>query len=298
MLNINKEKHTFTFSKDNKPVHTIKSGDTIVFETHDCMCSQITKDSNNLDSLDFDKVNPATGPVFIEGASPNKVLKVRVNSIELNGNAVALTGNNVGVLGKKLDTMTANIVKIEKDKAIFKNLELPLNKMIGVIGVAPNNESINCGTPGSHGGNMDCKIIGEGSTVYLPIFCEGALLSMGDVHALMGDGEIGVSGAEVGAKIEVTVEVIDKCIKNPIVETNNAYYTIGSALTLDEAYDIAIEDLFELLQPLCNLTKNELVMLMSMTCDLEICQVVDPLKTVRFKVNKELLNKLGIDKLI
>lgn len=298
MINIDKSNHTFTFSKHNKSVNTINSGDTITFETYDCMCSQITKDSNNLDSLDFNKVNPATGPVFIKGAKPNKTLKIKINSIELKGDAVALTGNDVGVLGKNLDTMTANIIKIQQDKAIFKDIELPLNKMIGVIGVAPKDESINCGTPGSHGGNMDCKIIGEGSTVYLPIFCEGALLSMGDVHALMGDGEIGVSGAEIGAKIGVTVDVIDNCIKNPIVETNSSYYTIGSALTLDEAYDIAVEDLFKLLQPLCNLTKNELVMLMSMTCDLEICQVVDPLKTIRFKVKKELLTKMGIDKLI
>lgn len=296
---INKENYTFTFSDKNKVVHTIKSGDTVVFETYDCMCNQITHNSKDFESLDFDRVNPATGPVFIEGAEPNKVLKIKINSINLQGSGVVFTGNNLGVLGKKLETMESKIINIKDNKAIFNDIELPLNKMIGVIGVAPENNSINCGTPGSHGGNMDCKIIGEGSIVYLPIFCKGALLSMGDVHALMGDGEIGVSGAEIGAQIEVKVEVIDNAhIKNPIIETDNAYYTIGSAVTLDKAYEIAAEDLFELLYPLSNLSKNELIMLMSMTCDLEICQVVDPLKTIRFKINKELLPKIGIDKLI
>lgn len=111
----------------------------------------------------------------------------------------------------------------------------------------------------------------------------------------MGDGEIGVSGAEIGA----LVEVIDNLtIKNPILETEDAYYTVASAETLDEAYEIAIEDMFDILLPKCNLSKNDLVMLMSLTSDIEVCQVVDPLKTIRFKVKKDILSQLNIDKLI
>lgn len=297
---INKENHTFTFSSLNNPVLKVKSGSNVVFETHDCMCSQITCSDDNMNSIDFDRVNPATGPLYIENSMPNQTLKVSINSIELKGNALAMTGPEVGVLGNKLDTMTHNILKIENEKALFNNLELPLNKMIGVIGVAPSdNKSINCGTPGSHGGNMDCKIIAEGSSVYLPISVEGSLLSLGDIHAVMGDGEIGVSGAEIGALVDVKVEVIDSLkIKNPILETEDAYYTVASAETLDEAYEIAIEDMFDILLPKCNLSKNDLVMLMSLTSDIEVCQVVDPLKTIRFKVKKDILSQLNIDKLI
>jgi amidase len=296
---IKKENHTFTFSRSNKPALRVNSGSNVVFETYDCMCNQITCNTNNLDKIDFDKVNPATGPLYIENAKPNQTLKVNIKSINLQGNAVAMSGPGVGVLGNNLDNMTYNIINVENDKAIFNDIELPLNKMIGVIGVAPSNHSVNCGTPDSHGGNMDCKIIGEGSNVYLPIFVEGALLSLGDIHAVMGDGEIGVSGAEIGALVEVNVEVIDDLtLKNPIIETDEAYYTISSAKTLDEAYKIAVEDMFDILLPKCNLSKNDLVMLMSLTCDMEICQVVDPLKTIRFKVKKDILNKLNIKKLI
>lgn len=296
---INKENHTFTFSNSNKSVQTVKSGDTIVFETYDCNCNQITCDSDDLELLDFDRVNPATGPVYIENAKPNQVLKVNINSIDLQGNAVAMTGPGFGVLGDRIEKMTSNVLKIENDKAIFKNMELPLNKMIGVIGVAPSGDDIKCGTPGSHGGNMDCKIIAEGASIYLPIFTEGALLSMGDVHAVMGDGEIGISGAEIGAKIEVSVELIDDLtLENPIIETDDAYYTIASALTLDEAYQVAVENMFDILLPKCDLYKNDLVMFLSLTADIEVCQVVDPLKTIRFKIGKDALNKLNIDKLI
>ncbi|CEO31830.1 acetamidase/formamidase family protein [Paraclostridium sordellii] len=296
---IRKENYTFTFSNSNKPVSFIKPGNNIVFETHDCMCSQISCETDNLDGIDFDKVNPATGPLYIEGAMPNQTLKVTVQSIDLDNYGVAMTGPGVGVLGEKLDKMTHNILNITENSAIFKNIELPLNKMIGVIGVAPNSESINCGTPGSHGGNMDCKVIGEGSIVYLPIYTPGALLSVGDVHAVMGDGEIGVSGAEVGAKVDLNVELISNFkINNPIVETDDAYYTIASAQTLDDAYKIAVEDMFEILLSKCSLSKNDLIMLMSLTCDIEVCQVVDPLKTIRYKIKKKILKKLNVDKLI
>lgn len=296
---IRKENYTFTFSNSNKPVSFIKPGNNIVFETHDCMCSQISCENDNLDGIDFDKVNPATGPLYIEGAMPNQTLKVTVQSIDLDNYGVAMTGPGVGVLGEKLDKMTHNILNIKENSAIFKNIELPLNKMIGVIGVAPNSEPINCGTPGSHGGNMDCKVIGEGSIVYLPIYTPGALLSVGDVHAVMGDGEIGVSGAEVGAKVALNVELISNFkINNPIVETDDAYYTIASAQTLDDAYKIAVEDMFEILLSKCSLSKNDLIMLMSLTCDIEVCQVVDPLKTIRYKIKKEILKKLNVDKLI
>lgn len=296
---IRKENYTFTFSNSNKPVSFIKPGNNIVFETHDCMCSQISCETDNLDGIDFGKVNPATGPLYIEGAMPNQTLKVTVQSIDLDNYGVAMTGPGLGVLGEKLDKMTHNILNIKENSAIFKNIELPLNKMIGVIGVAPNSEPINCGTPGNHGGNMDCKVIGEGSIVYLPIYTPGALLSVGDVHAVMGDGEIGVSGAEVGAKVDLKVDLISNFkINNPIVETYDAYYTIASAQTLDDAYKISVEDMFEILLSKCSLNKNDLIMLMSLTCDIEVCQVVDPLKTIRYKIKKEILKKLNIDKLI
>ena len=142
-------------------------------------------------------------------------------------------------------------------------------------------------------------VIGEGSIVYLPIYTPGALLSVGDVHAVMGDGEIGVSGAEVGAKVDLKVDLISNFkINNPIVETYDAYYTIASAQTLDDAYKIAVEDMFEILLSKCIFNKNDLIMLMSLTCDIEVCQVVDPLKTIRYKIKKEILKKLNIDKLI
>ena len=100
------------------------------------------------------------------------------------------TGPGLGVMGHRLDEFAVKMIPIESDHAIFNdNVHIPLNKMMGVIGVAPENEPISCGTPGSHGGNMDTTLIAEGATLYLPVFHQGAL-GLGDMHAAMGDGEI------------------------------------------------------------------------------------------------------------
>ncbi len=82
-------------------------------------------------------------------------------------------------------------------------MDIPLNPIIGVIGVGPEDEAVSAGTPGAHCGNMDnmdTKLITEGSTLNLPVFAEGALLGLGDFHAAMGDGEIGVSGIEISGR--------------------------------------------------------------------------------------------------
>jgi amidase len=88
---------------------------------------------------------------------------------------------------------------------MFNELKIELNPMIGVIGVAPL-ENISNGEPGPHGGNMDNKLISEGTVLYLPVFVEGALFGLGDLHAAMGDGEVNVTGIEIGGKVTVSFD--------------------------------------------------------------------------------------------
>src|SRR5690606_27635164 len=150
--------------------------------------------------------------------------------------------------------------------------------------------------PGSHGGNMDTKLIGEGAVLYLPVFVEGALFGLGDLHAAMGDGEIGVSGVEVAGKVLVKLEVIKGItLNNPVVQTPEVTATIASALTLDEAADIAVADMANLLQKHTPLSMAEIATLMSAAGDLQISQVVDPLKTVRFSMPNQILASYGVE---
>lgn len=288
---LSRENYIFSFSKANQPVLSVHSGDEVEIETMDCFADQIKTDDDKLEALDWNRVNPATGPVFVHEAEPGDVLKVTIRKIEIADQGVVATGKDFGVLGHLLDGLYAKVLQIKDGRVIFTpELSFPLNPMIGVIGVAPPAGRINCGTPGSHGGNLDTKLIGENAILYLPVFVDGALFGLGDLHAAMGDGEIGVSGVEVAGMVRVKLEVIKgKKISNPIVKTSALTATIASAPTLDEAVKTAVEDMAGLLKENTSLSMEEIATLMSAVGNLQVCQVVDPEKTVRFSMP----NKIG-----
>ncbi|MCL1896696.1 MAG: acetamidase/formamidase family protein [Clostridiales bacterium] len=286
MQKLTSESHIFSFSRDEPPALRVKSGETVQIETMDCFSNQIVTESDKLDRIDWDHVNPATGPVFVEGAEPGDTLKVDIETIELAGQGVMATGKGFGVLGHKMEGLYEKIVPITGDEAVFsEKIRIPLNKMIGVIGVAPSGEPVPCGTPGSHGGNMDNKRIAEKTSVYLPVAAEGALFSLGDVHAVMGDGEIGVTGVEAPALVTVKFEVLkDMGIKNPFIETDDIVATIASHEEISKAITTAVEDMERLLTEGAPMETHEMAMLLSAVGNVEVCQVVDPLNTVRFSV--------------
>ncbi len=295
MQKLSKLSFIFDFSEKNSPVLRLKTGEEISIETMDCFSDQIRTDEDRLENMDWKKINPATGPVYVEGSHSGDALKVTIKKIILKDRAVLATGRDLGVLGDRIDGLRSKTVKITNGKVIFdEKLSIPVKPMIGVIGVAPKGQAINCGTPGSHGGNMDNTMIGEGAVLYLPVFVEGALFALGDLHAVMGNGEIGVSGAEVAGDVLVKIEIVKKAgLKNPIVETSNAIATVASAKTLDEAVEMAVHDMEAILSPAIGKTTDETAMLLSLVANVEICQVVDPMKTARFVLPKWVLERYG-----
>lgn len=283
----------YSFSKDNPKVLEVPSGSIVEIETLDCFSNQIQNDKDALKSIDLERVNPATGPIFIKEALKGDTLKVTIENIEIKNQGVISTGKDLGTLGYLLKGLDSKIIPIKDNKAIFNDIEISLNPMIGVIGVAPKKASINCGTPGNHGGNMDNKAIKKGSILYLPIATNGALFALGDLHASMGDGEIGISGIEIPGKVTVKLEVLKEFkTENPILEDKDSLYTIASAETVDEAAILANEDMLKLLSKKISMKTNEIIMLMSIICNTEICQIVNPLKTVRVSIPKSILNQL------
>ena len=289
------KKLIYNMSATHKPVLSVPSGSTLVFETCDCFEDQITSEQTPFQALDWARINPATGPVFIEGAEPGDMLKVTIEKIEIRDHGVMVTGPDMGVLGDELTENTIRIIPIRQDKAFFtENVELPLNPMIGVIGTAPASEDISCGTPGNHGGNMDCKIIGEGATLYLPVNVPGALLALGDLHAAMGDGEVSVCGVEVSGEVTLSVMVIKgKHWQLPLVRNSTSLYMIASEKSLDEATIRASKNMVDFLVNECGLTNYDAINLLSIAGNLQICQIVDPLKTVRMELPLSVLAQLG-----
>ena len=287
-------KTIFAMSSSAVPVCRAGSYETVTFVTKDCFDNQFTEEGDVLDSLNWDCINPATGPVYVEGAMPGDVLKVKIEDIRVAswGTMAAIPDN--GVLGDCVSRGTVKRIPVRDGVAWFnQDIGIPCAPMIGVIGVAPEKGEIPCGEPGSHGGNMDNTKIKAGATLYLPVFHEGALLAMGDVHACMGDGEIMVTGLEIPAEVTVTLEVLKGIsIDNPMLEDGEACYTIASHENVETAVYTAVKAMTDILMRELGMSLEDAGMLLSAMGNLQFCQVVDPKRTVRMEMKKTVLKKL------
>ena len=248
-----------------------------------------------MSEIDWDAINPATGPIFVEGAVAGGTLKVHIDNIELEAQTSSCTGEDEGVCGNRFSDWATHFCKVEDGKVVWdERLSIPLAPMIGVIGVAPEGEPVNCGTPGKHGGNMDNTAIAAGATLYFPVAVDGALFGCGDMHAVMGDGEVSVSGAEVAGYATVTLTAMPELsVPNPLIENDTHFGIIASAESLDKAAELAVQQMVDLLASRTNESEADLVMLLSLVADVRVCQMVDPEKTVRFMVPKYVLDAIG-----
>lgn len=289
-MRISSEHVIFEMNKDNEPALQVDSGSTVVFETLDCFSNTVQSETDLVSSIDFSKVNPATGPLYVNGAEPGDTLKVTIHSIKVADQGVVVTAPGLGNLADSITEEETVICRVTNDYVDYKGIHIPLRKMIGVIGTAPAGEGVNTGTPHDHGGNMDTTRIAEGATLYLPVNVEGALLAMGDLHATMGDGEIMGDGLEIPGEVEVTVEVVKNVnLPVPLVETEDLWVTIGARETLEEASKLATHNMVKLIQNKSELTFNQAGMLLSLAGNLHTCQVVNPNVSVRMELPKALL---------
>lgn len=286
MLRIESDCYVNSMDKKHAPKAYAKSGDTVVFVTKDCFGGQIVSEDQIMDSLDWSNINPATGPLFVEGAHEGDVLKVEILDIEIADKGVMIDGGGEGVMGKLIKEASTKILPIRGGEVIFNDkLHFPVNPMIGVIGTAPKGDGIPTGTPGEHGSNMDCTRIVKGASLYLPVNVEGALLAMGDLHALMGDGEVGVCGVETDGTVTVKITVLKNCqLPTPFIVDCEHAISIYSAKTADEACEGATINMFRFLVNELGLNDHDAEMLLSVIGNVCICQIVDPERTARMEI--------------
>jgi acetamidase/formamidase len=254
--------------------------------------------------------NPQTGPFYVEGAERGDTLRVRFDRIRPNRTR-GVTG---GVLAPNVvdpgfvpelgprdseDWWTLDLergtARLENPPAGLESLgELPLDPMLGCFGVAPpQGQAISCATSGEHGGNMDYRGFREGVTVDFPVFAEGALLHVGDGHALQGDGEIVGTGIEVSMDVELSVEVLKgKTIGWPRAEDKTFVMAVGNARPLDQAVQHATTELLKLLRDDYGLDYRAGSALLGQCIRYDVGNVFDPAYTMVAKVEKALLERL------
>ena len=283
----------YEFSKDNKPCATAKPGEVLQFNTQDCFSNRIPDESTTMADLDYTYgfANPAAGPVYIEGAEPGDVLVVDIYEVKVADEGTIATDDHCGPLFETTGYRTKKI-PIKDGMATFNQVSFPINPMIGVIGTAPSGPDVIDGFVGSHGGNMDNTAITTGATLYFPVAVDGALFGCGDMHAAMGDGEVSVSGAEVAGYATVTLTAMPELkLVNPLIENDTHFGIIVESL--DAAAELAVQQMVDLLASRTSESEADLVMLLSLVADVQVCQMVDPQKTVRFMVPKYVLDALG-----
>jgi amidase len=288
MIRLTKETRTYMFAPDNPPAVKVDSGTTIVFETLDALDDQIHTDEDLANKVDLNHVNAATGPVFVNGAKPGDTLVAEILDIRPWDWGAALIIPGFGFLQESIPGPYTKVVKIGEDGSIQfgEKVRLPLKPMIGTIGVAPT-QPITTLSSGPHGGNLDTTDIRPGSKLYLPVLVEGALFGVGDVHAVMGDGEVCGTGVECGAEVTIKLSLLkDYPIDRPRIETQAEIMSVASAEGLNAAIKLALEDMVSWLQKDKGLTGEEAYVLVSLAGNVRIGQVVDPAVTVRVAVPK------------
>lgn len=248
------------FSPHRKPVLTLWPGDTV---------HTSTVDSGGVDEHGITRAlfgNPQTGPFYIVGAAPGDTLVIKLKRLRLNRDYAdsldSIVGHALGAslaaksgdLGKpvrwKLDR-ERGLASVENATDHLRNFAVPIRPMLGGLAVAPGfgSAAISTGDTGRFGGNMDWNDVIEGNTVYLPVFQPGALLYLGDAHALQGDGETSQYALETSMDVEFSIDVMHgKVINTPRAESPTQIMVLGQAGSLDEALRAATTGMIQWLQ--------------------------------------------------
>ncbi|MCZ6775154.1 MAG: acetamidase/formamidase family protein [Ignavibacteria bacterium] len=286
------------FSRSIPPALTVPSGAVIQVHTKEVTNNQLTIHSvaEDLRTLDFDPIHPLTGPVFVEGAEPGDVLAVTLHEIEVADWGWSAVIPGFGFLAEEFAEPYLKIFVLKEGETFARfseKIRIPLSPFPGVMGVAPDTDSLlSTVPPRANGGNMDNPFLTEGTTVYFPVFVKGALFSIGDTHAAQGMGEVCGTAIETPMRIVYEVNVIKgkRKIQEPEYESEDYYAVTAFATTLDDAAKKATKYMIEYLVKEHRLERNEAYVLCSLAGDLKIAEVVDvPNVLVSMHMSKEVL---------
>ena len=294
------------FSSANMPVLTVRPGDTIYTWTVDC---------NGFDSLGHqltasDAVNPLTGPFYVEGAEPGDILKVNLVKLSFSRNTAFSSAffheralpasdyapfSNITPVTWDLDLkkMTASP---RMNSAHLKNFNIKIHPFLGCLGVAPAGKPFPTTDSGPFGGNMDFTAVTNDASIYLPVYHQGALLTLGDGHAAQGDGELNWDAVETSLNVAFTVQLIKKptfVLEAPRVENDEYVMAVGADSSLDVALKIATKGLLKWVQQVYHLTDAEATQVMGSSLEYKIAEIVDPKVEIVAMIKKSALNKIS-----
>jgi amidase len=282
MQRITRDRLTPVFDRRTPPVARVQPHEIFLVETEDSRggLTRIPEHTTAEYLLSIRKRgyygNPVTGPIFVEGAQPGDTLAVRI---------IEQTCDSIGYMGywpmlfhleDFFDRPSTVLCEIRDGKTVVfsPDIEIPVRPVIGTIGVAPAMEAILSGGMGRHCGNVDVQEICAGSTICLPVYVEGALLCLGDCHAIQSDGEIG--SVEIRSEVTLSCEVIKGRSPNmtwPRIETEDTLVTVAVATPLEEAVRQSLREMIFWLEERTGMSKHEAYLLIGCVGDTRPGQV-------------------------
>lgn len=277
----------YKWSRHHKPVLQVRPGETVTFKVNEVTSSQITEGSGAdvISKLDWDKLYPLAGPVEVLGTKAGDALVVDVLKVTPAkwGWSAIIPGSGL------LEEFKRPYLHIwdlsDRTRVPFKNgISIPISPFCGVYGVAPREPGyLETMPPGPHGGNMDNRHITGGSRLILPVWTEGALFSLGDLHAAQGDGEVCVTAIECPGEATVKFNVIKNArlsapqyIVPDDKKTRRGFY--GTTGISSDLWDAAKQSVRHMIRHLCKeyrLTREDAYILCSVAADLRIHEIVD-----------------------
>jgi amidase len=290
---IDRSNRVFSYSAEHEPCATVRRGETIVVETTNAFGDQKFSPGDTLRDFDLEQADRLTGPIYVEDAEPGDTLAVAIEHIELVGVGAQGIIPDFGIL--EWDSLPLHFFEPRDGRLRWlRGIEFDIRPNLGAMGVAPKSGSVPSIEPGDHGGNQDTKYVCAGSTIFFPVFHPGAFLFLGDCHQIQGDGELCGVAPETDAEVTLTLDVIKgRSIRRPRILAADRFMTLASAPTLEDAVKIAVRDAVDLLVEEKSLSPDEAYLLITVKGDVEICQVVDPLMTVRVAMDREFFESLA-----
>lgn len=285
--------HHFGWDSSFVPAETVGPGATLEFHCHDSSAGQLTKSSTvkDVEALDFGKINPVSGPIYVEGAEPGDALKITIKGFTPSGFGWTANIPGFGLLADQFTDPALTIWDYDPDTlapALFgKHGRVPLKPFAGTIGCALAEPGLHSIVPPRRvGGNLDIRDLAAGTTLYLPVEVAGALFSIGDTHAAQGDGEVCGTAIESPMNATVTLDLIKNAqLKMPRFTTpgpvTNHLDAKGYEVTTGIGPDLmsgareAVSQMVDLLCATQGLAAEDAYMLVSTCGDLRISEIVD-----------------------
>ncbi len=270
-----------------EPVLRVAPGDTVQIEVANSSGGQLGPDSTAADllGLDFSRVNPVTGPIAVEAAEPGDSLVIEVLDIAVQSWGWTANIPGFGLLSEQFPEPHLRFSTVAGNSVDFlPGIALPALPMIGTIGLAPaGGQVLPMVPPHRQGGNMDIRQVTAGSRLRLPVAVAGGLLSLGDTHAAMGDGEVCGTGIEISSVVTVRIDLAkDDPIPAAVLETDGRTARSGPALIatgigpdLWQAARDATGSMIDQLVRRTGLAPVDAYLLASVAADLHVAEIVD-----------------------